>query len=462
LRRLIVNWFMTNGLNSQSRLSRSRQLLQNLRASQLDAAAFGVMVGLGETYLPLFVLTVGLGEVMSGLVASVPVLLGGIMQMISPRAVAALGSHKRWVLCCAALQAASFVPLIVAAVIGTIPAWGALTVAAVYWAGLQGTGPAWNVWIETLIPRTVRAHFFARRTRLQQAMVLAGFLGGGFALQAGKRHDRALLVFAMLFTIACVCRIASLYFLASQSEPHPLPPGRRRVPIFEQLQRYRFSNGGRLLLYIVTVQFGVWITGPYFAPYMKRKLEFSYVDYSVLIAFSFVSKILALPMCGRLAKRWGARRLLTWGGIGIVPLAVMWNVSDSYVWLCGTQVLAGLCWAAYELAFFLLFFESIPAEERVSVLTFFNLLNSAALAAGSLLGGAILHFAEEARWGYELLFAISSAWRGLALLVLWRVPQFDVVADTVGMQIREVSATGEAMDGPILSSLPDELPPPTQ
>ena len=52
-------------------------MAHNLRVSQSDAAAFGVMVGLGETYLPLFVLTVGLSEVMSGLVVSVPVLLGG-------------------------------------------------------------------------------------------------------------------------------------------------------------------------------------------------------------------------------------------------------------------------------------------------------------------------------------------------------------------------------------------------
>ena len=105
---------------------------------------------------------------------------------------------------------------------------------------------------------------------------------------------------------------------------------------------------------------------------------------ALLIAFSFVSKIIALPFCGRLAKRLGARRLLTLGGIGIIPMAGMWYVSDNYVWLCFTQITAGIAWAAYELAFLLLFFESIPATDRVSVLTLFNLLNSAALASWPL------------------------------------------------------------------------------
>ena len=452
-----------NGLTSdesrpepQPRGQRVRRLTHNLRVSQADAAAFGVMVGLGETYLPLFVLTVGLSEVMSGLVVSVPVLLGGLLQMVSPWAVGLLKSHKRWVVFCSMLQAVSFVPLIWASIVGHIPPWAALAAASVFWAGGLGTGPAWNVWIGTLVPRTIRAHFFAKRTRLQQLTVLAGFLGGGFALRYGEQHDCVLTVFAVLFAIACVCRVLSALFLAAQHEPEPLPLDRRRVPVLAQLRSYRHSAGGRLLFYIIVVQFGVWITGPFFAPYMREKLKFSYSDYAVLIAFSFVFKILALPMCGRLAKRWGARRLLTLGGIGIVPMAGMWSISDNYAWLCLTQITAGVCWAAYELAFFLLFFESIPADERVSVLTLFNLLNSAALAAGALLGGAILHFAGEAQWAYQALFALSSVWRALALIFLWRVPHIEVTGDAVGMQIEELRPTGEALDGPILSSLPDE------
>ena len=41
--------------------------------------------------------------------------------------------------------------------------------------------------------------------------------------------------------------------------------------------------------------------------------------------------------------------------------------------------LAGAAWGAYELALVLLFFETIPEAERTSLLTLYNVANSAAL-----------------------------------------------------------------------------------
>src|SRR5262245_51670592 len=96
--------------------SRRRSLRKNLRASVADGAAFSVMVGIGETYFPAFVLALGLGQLASGLVSSLPILLGAILQLVSPYCVSKLGSSRRWVVACVLLQAASFVPLIGAAV----------------------------------------------------------------------------------------------------------------------------------------------------------------------------------------------------------------------------------------------------------------------------------------------------------------------------------------------------------
>ena len=51
---------------------RRSTLRSDLLASVNDGAAYGGMVGVGETYLPAFVLAVGLGEVAAGLVTTVP------------------------------------------------------------------------------------------------------------------------------------------------------------------------------------------------------------------------------------------------------------------------------------------------------------------------------------------------------------------------------------------------------
>ena len=86
-----------------------------MRANLGDGLGFSLMVGLGESYLPAFALALGMGEVVSGLVASVPMMAGALLQLASPFAVRKLGSHRRWVIFCATCQALSFVPLVVAA-----------------------------------------------------------------------------------------------------------------------------------------------------------------------------------------------------------------------------------------------------------------------------------------------------------------------------------------------------------
>jgi MFS family permease len=155
---------------------------------------------------------------------------------------------------------------------------------------------------------------------------------------------------------------------------------------------------------------------------MLRSLDFSYVSYVALISLSFVGKAVALPALGRLAVRFGTRKLLWLGGVGIVPISGLWLISNSFAFLMLVQVLAGIAWAAYELAMFLLFIEAIRPEERTSMLTNFNFANSLATVGGSLLGGALLLGFGKQPATYLTIFAVSSAARALTLVVLWRVP----------------------------------------
>jgi cyanate permease len=76
----------------------------NLRKSWLDGASYMLMVGFGEHYLPAFVLAIGLGDVFSGWVATLPMLAGALLQLATPHLVERVGSLRRWVVLTAALQ----------------------------------------------------------------------------------------------------------------------------------------------------------------------------------------------------------------------------------------------------------------------------------------------------------------------------------------------------------------------
>ncbi len=396
-------------------------LKRDLRLSIGDGTAYGVMVGVGETYLQTFVLEIGKGEIFAALIATVPQLIGSLLQLIAPTAVRMIGSHKWWVVLCAGFQGLCFIPLILAAWFGSISEPAVLLVTSLYWATSLGAGPAWNTWQGTIVPRDIRARFFAKRARLCQLATLAGFLGGGFALKWAQAQGHAVPLFAILFGIALICRAISTTCLSLQSEPLPIPPKMRFLSLGEQWHRFSRGSSGRLLVFAVGMQVGVYIAGPFFVPYMFKVLGFKYHHYALLIGASFVAKFISLRYWGRLAHRTGAHRLLWIGSLGLVPLAGGWVVSSNYIWLVSLQLVAGAAWGAYELALVLLFFETIHESERTSLLTLYNVANSIALALGSLIGAAIINGLGISAASYMWVFAASTAFRAVALLLLKRV-----------------------------------------
>ena len=433
---------------------------RTLRCSLVDGVALGGMVGRGETYLPAVALAMGMGETLAGLVASLPLMAGGLLQLISPRAIVLLGSHRRWVVLCAAIQALVFLPLTLAAWQGAISAPLLFALAAIYWGSGLATGPAWNTWIGTLVPPSIRPRYFASRTRASQLAVFLSFVAAGFLLQRVSDTGAVHFAYAALFASAALFRLISTVMLARQSEPQPIPARMRNIPWRQLLRHLRDHGGGRLLAFLVVMQAAVQMAGPYFTPFMLKQLQFNYGQFVALVSAAFLAKIIALPWWGRRVHAMGAQRLLWLGAWGILPLSSLWLVSQNFWWLMLIQVAGGMLWAAYELAFFLLFFESIEEEERTSLLTFYNLLNTTAWASGALLGGGLLSL-----WGLNLtaylsVFFLSTVGRCFALLLLWHFPIRDVAAREVGVRTLAVRPNLASLDAPVLPSLPDQTTPP--
>lgn len=415
------------------------------------------MVGAGETYLVAFALAVGLGEVAAGLISSFPLLVGGLLQAVSPLAIRRIGSEKRWVVLCASLQAAAFIPLVVASLVGSISALGLFLIASLYWACGLATGPAWNTWIDAVVPRRVRPRYFAQRTRLSQLATLGGFIGGGLLLQATSASDATLTGFVFLFLFAAIARSISVACLAMHRTPAPRVRG--GSPLAPPHLASIAPSGRQLLAYLVVVQAAVQISGPYFAPYMLKQLELSYAQYMAVIAVAFAAKVLALPLWATAAKNRGAGWLLAVGGFGIVPLSALWIVSTRIDWLILIHVLSGALWAAYELGFFLLFFETLPLPKRTTMLTVYNLANSVAWFVGASIGGALLSYYGPSPWAYYLLFGVSSVGRLLALGLLVHAFPVRVPVRSIGLRVLGVRPASASLDAPILPSIPARAEP---
>lgn len=410
----------------------------NLRRSMIDVAGYALMVGVGEFYLPAFVLALALGEIASGLVATLPPVVGAAAQLLSARGVRWLRSHKAWVLIMVGCQALSFVPLIVGAVIGTMPAWAVFLAASAYWTAGLGAGSAWSTLIATLVPRPMRATWFGRRQRVYQLWTLAGFVLGGVILGASAGSaatgdaDRARVMWAFtgLFVLAALARGMSWVLLQRHDEPEPMPRGHRPVGWRELWKRLRARGDAardvRLIAYMLAVSFAANFAAPYINPFVLSHMETGYVWYAVLIGTVMATKVVTLPACGRFAKRRGSTRLLVIGGIGMTPIGFMWMLSPSYGWLVGVQIYSGVVWGCYELAVWLLLLEHLKENERTSMVSWQLFFERCAIALGSLAGGWALHRADALGGrpppeAYQVIFGVSTLLRLATLPLLWLV-----------------------------------------
>ncbi len=395
-----------------------------------------MMVGCGEIYLPAFALALGLGPVAAGLMASLPVLVAAVVQLVTPLAVARLGSNRNWVIGCTAVQSLSFVPLILWAIRGEATFFELIVAASLYWSAGMAGSPAWNSWMGALIPSQVRAVYFAQRNRLGQLATLIGFVTAGLLLQVADRFGMTLQAFAALFAIAAVSRIVStMCLVACREVPHrdreereeqPVMPASRKPghPLHHlrrTLVAIAVSPAGALLAYLWSLAFAAQLSAPYFTPYMLDDQGFSYLAYMLVIGVGLLSKAAAMPAFGRLVTRIGSVGLLRIGGLSIIPLSSLWLVSSQVGYLVGVQVVAGICWASYELAAALLFFDAVQHRQRTGVVTIHNLGLSIATLGGAATGGALLRWLGEDQSAYFVIFAISSLLRVSTLPLLFRV-----------------------------------------
>ena len=396
---------------------------RDLRLSFGDAAGYGAMVGAAETYLPAFGLALGMSAVLAGLIATVPLLVGGILQLIAPRAIARVSSMRGWVASSMAIQALSFVPLIILALTHTRSAPLVFAAVSIYWAAGNAGAAGWMPWMARVVPDRLRGRFFGRRQGLVQATTFVGLIGAGIALHAGanERGHGPMWIYAGMFAIALVARVVSMVCMLAmgRSPARPVDPTpRRRARLRSLPPKLWRTPRGALIGYLVAMGAAAAVSGPFITPYLLVQEHLSYAQYCAFTATIFVVKVVMLPVIGRLIPRVGLRRMLTISALAIVPIPFLWLVSDAFWWFIALQVYAGIAWAGFDLGMLMALFDAEDDSERISLQVMFSALQAIGTAGASLVGGAVLSGFGADHRAYLIVFMVSAAARIAATTML--------------------------------------------
>ncbi|MCE3010783.1 MAG: MFS transporter [Proteobacteria bacterium] len=373
------------------------------------------MVGAGESYLPAFALSQGLTEVQAGYFVTLPLMMGALIQMITPWGIAQVKSLKKWVVGAASLQAVAFLPLLILSYQDSSPSWVLFLLASVYWGAGFAAGPPWNSWMSQLISPEETSEFFATRLRVSQMGIMAGLFLGGVALHFGAQFEITTLVFSALFIVAFFFRASSALLLSQKDYDHTwhvVSAGfHETIRLFFSEAPYRKFFGFLFVFFSV-----IFISSPFVNPYFLEKVKLDYFSYMLSLGALFVGKIAVLPFAGKLVEKWGVKRVLFIGAMGISPLPGFWFLSQEVWFLMSLQALSGAFWSIFEVSLALVFFNQVEARFKISTLTIYNLFYALAIAVGSLLGGFLLHQMEESWKGYFTIFVFGAILRCLVVV----------------------------------------------
>lgn len=402
---------------------------QSLRHSLKDAAAFATMIGIGETYFSAFALFLRASTPQIGLLASLPPLLASSIQLLSAWLGRLTGRRKAIVLSGASLQALSLLPLAILPILFSDYAVPLLIAAVVvYQCGAHLSTPQWGSMMGDIVPSRRRGRFFARRTRIVSLVTFISLITGGLVLQLFTTQGNTLYGFLCIFAIAMLARLISVYQLSKMHDP-PGHVAAMEVPIGAGWwQRLQQSNFVRFSVFFALMQFSVAIASPFFTVYMLRDLEFTYVAFMGNTGISILVQFLTLNQWGHISDVFGNRRILATTGVLVPLMPLLWVFSTNYWYLLAVQALSGLVWAGFTLSASNFLYDLIARDKRATYLAIHNVLASAGIFAGAMLGGylgAVLPtqfelFGNSVSWLSPLLgvFVISTLARSFIVIVL--------------------------------------------
>jgi MFS family permease len=415
---------------------------RGIRISLIEGAVVGAMFAAMETWLvPLLVQRLGAAAAYVGWLTIVPQLgvamLGPIVRPLIDR----LGGNRRTVLICSSAQIVFTAALAVSALFAGHDWSASLALWLAIANGLVGAvnGPAWTAWMGDLVPRTIMGRYLSWRWRIFIGTRLAFGLIFAQVLAQWPATKGPWGLFAV-FCVATASRAASVMLLARQPVFAPRPPIRgadsnRGAPgaitFLDFLRSIHRTPLGRWALVWSSLVFGLFVCGPYVAPYLiapltQGGLELDPRSYWLLINVGVVTRFVVLAPIGRLIDLAGAASVLRIGVIGLALFPVIWSYTTSLRWLAVTEVLVGIAACAAELSIGVLLFScNRDPRQRVRLIGFQQAVAAVAVITGTYAGKQLLELLQATDWAAHLGWAgiDGSPFRLLILIsVVARLP----------------------------------------
>ncbi len=399
------------------------------------------MAGLGDaSYVGAGALLLGASESAVAILVTLPVFLGSCTQMLAPALIRRLGCRKPVFVVGSFLQVLAWLVIVAAFLVPEAAGYPLLMAGFVLsFAGLHVGIPAWTSVMGDLVPPERRGRFFGSRNAACFILQLAAMILAGSALSVFRRGSGGeALGYVVIFGGACLARLLSVHWLRRMEEPPYQERDEDRFTFWQFIRRLPESNFARFVVFVGFLNASAHLAGCLFYPYWRETLHYTYLEYMVVVSSVMLAQVVGLPFWGRIADRFGNKRVLVFTSCAVAVLPLLWMGGTSVRWAVFLQLWSGFFWSGFNQSVANFLLDAVSPPKRARCTAYMNVVLNSGLLAGGLVGAVLIRYAPvdlgfvrmpHAFWTILLLSFIL---RSLTLAVF--LPRF--------REVREVPKAG--------------------
>ena len=391
----VLQWVHAYVSGGQPEVTEAQKLASGRKVSIAEGFVQTIGIGMGGIYLPNFVLTAFLLEIMHAShaligVATASQFFVGLLQPIANLFVHKT-KHRR----------------ILAAITGLL---GRLLFAGAIFYGMVTSGPGaeavlmmvllvgafsmsfssstWATWMADLVPEAIRGRYFALRNSVSSTAGIIAVLIGGWLLKTFPGHPG----FVAVYTIAAITASIGFVLVLVQYEP-PAPehaPGSMLSSYREILKDRNFMAFVRMVLYF---NLAIVVASPFFTVHFLEVLQVPIDVLAYFTAGAAVTGILGNLFFGKLSEILGNRFIIRFSLLLLmIPTGLMLFIPtvNPLPWVAAIVLMQTFFMAGWNLAIFNTSLSISPRGKRALYIGLYNSLNALSAVFAPVLGGFLI------------------------------------------------------------------------
>ncbi len=390
------------------------KIQQNLRWFWYDGLFASASDNITGTYMTLYVLALGATRAQIGIMSALSSLSATLLLLPGAMLVERFDRRKEFTLLFGGgigRLMLLFLALLPFGVNGPLLALIAMAFTIIRDAFGNLSYPAWLSYTADIVPMEGRGRYFGSRNFIMGIAGMLTVLLAGALISRFPQPEGYQLGLGIAFLLGAI----STYSFSRLHDPAQgsALPVRARLDVRTFFSDLRKQPGlTALIATAVLWNFFLNIPGPFFNVYLVENLKADASMVGLTSTATAVAGMLVQRRLGRLADRWGARRLQLISGLLIPILPLAWSFVTAAWQIIPLNFLSGIFWGAYNLAAFNLLLELTPNESRARYSAIYQIFVTLALAAGAGVGSWMV-----TQWGYIAIFVTSAIGRLLAALL---------------------------------------------